>query len=51
MDEYRAAHRVIATRLFAGETRLHVVAESRPEPGFEPVQPDLEDVYFSVLTG
>ena len=46
---YRASHEVIATRLFAGETQLHVLADERPEPGFEPAAPDLEDVYFSML--
>jgi ABC-2 type transport system ATP-binding protein len=47
---YQAAHTVISTHLLAGQTQLHVLAETRPEPGFEPVAPDLEDVYFSVLS-
>ena len=46
---YRASHTVLSTRLFAGETRIHVLADERPEEGFERVSPDLEDVYFSVL--
>ncbi len=50
VDGYRASHDVIATRLFAGQTQLHVLADERPEEGFEPVAPDLEDVYFSVLS-
>ncbi len=45
--EYRAKHRVIATRLFAGETQIRVVADTTPEGGFEPAIPDLEDVYFN----
>jgi ABC-type multidrug transport system ATPase subunit len=48
--EYRASHAVISTHLFAGETRLHVLADSAPGAGFEPAAPDLEDVYFSVLS-
>jgi ABC-2 type transport system ATP-binding protein len=28
---------------------LHVLADSLPEEGFEPVTPDLEDVYFGRL--
>jgi len=40
---------VISTHLFGGETRIHVKSETSPDPGFEPVAPDLEDVYFSVL--
>ncbi|HEY5611578.1 MAG TPA: ABC transporter ATP-binding protein [Thermoanaerobaculia bacterium] len=46
---YRSSLEVIATRLFGGQTQIHVLAGERPEPGFEPVPPDLEDVYFSVL--
>jgi ABC-2 type transport system ATP-binding protein len=48
--EYQAAHTVISTHLLAGQTQLHVLADARPEPGFEPVAPDLEDVYFAVLS-
>jgi ABC-type multidrug transport system ATPase subunit len=47
--QYRASFRVLSTRLFAGETRIHVLADERPEEGFERVAVDLEDVYFSVL--
>jgi ABC-type multidrug transport system ATPase subunit len=46
---YRASFTVLSTRLFAGETRIHVLADERPEEGFERVSTDLEDVYFSVL--
>ena len=49
VDEARAAHDVISTHLFGGETRVHVVADAQPAGGFEPVDPTLEDVYFSVL--
>jgi ABC-2 type transport system ATP-binding protein len=47
--DHRAAHDVISTHLFGGETRVHVVADAQPASGFEPVDPTLEDVYFSVL--
>jgi ABC-type multidrug transport system ATPase subunit len=47
---YRASHDVIATRLFGGQTQIRVLSDGLPEPGFEPVAPDLEDVYFSVLS-
>ena len=40
---------VISTHLFGGETRIHVKSDTSPGSGFEPVTPDLEDVYFSVL--
>jgi len=47
--EYRALHCVISTHLFGGETQIRVLADAQP-PGFERVTPDLEDVYFSVLS-
>jgi ABC-type multidrug transport system ATPase subunit len=42
---------VISTKLLAGRTIVHVHAESAPGPEFEPVEPELEDVYFSVMAG
>jgi ABC-type multidrug transport system ATPase subunit len=44
-------HAVISTRLLAGRTVVQVYAEARPGAEFEPVEPDLEDVYFSVMAG
>ena len=44
-------HAVISTKLFAGRTVVHVYSESVPGPAFEPVEPDLEDVYFSTMSG
>ncbi|HYC58868.1 MAG TPA: ABC transporter ATP-binding protein [Thermoanaerobaculia bacterium] len=49
VPRYRESHKVLATRLFAGETRIHILADERPEEGFERVTANLEDVYFSVL--
>ena len=49
LDAMRERHRVISTRLFAGRTIVHVVADSDPGDGFAPVQGGLEDVYFSTL--
>jgi ABC-2 type transport system ATP-binding protein len=44
-------HAVISTRLLAGRTVVHVYAESSPGAEFMPVEPGLEDVYFSVMSG
>ncbi len=49
VKDYRASHDLIASRLFGGQAQVYVLAEGRPEQGFEPASPDLEDVYFSVL--
>jgi ABC-type multidrug transport system ATPase subunit len=42
---------VISTRLLAGRTVVHVYAETTPGAEFAPVEPGLEDVYFSVMGG
>jgi ABC-type multidrug transport system ATPase subunit len=49
LDNYRARMTILSTRLAGGRTLLHVLADTPPEPGFEPVAPDLEDVYFGRL--
>ena len=43
--------RVISTKLLAGRTSAHVYADASPGAGFEAVEPDMKDVYFSVMTG
>ena len=44
-------HKVIATKLLAGRTFVHVHNESSPGPEFESVEPDLKDVYFTAMAG
>jgi ABC-type multidrug transport system ATPase subunit len=41
---------VISTRLVSGRTVVHVLFDENPGDGFVPVDPDLEDVYFSTLS-
>lgn len=45
LPSLQAAHRVISTQLLAGVPVVHVYADT-PPAGFEPLAPDLEDVYF-----
>jgi ABC-2 type transport system ATP-binding protein len=45
----RARLPVLSSRLAGGRTAVHVLSEERPDHGFEPVEPDLEDVYFATL--
>jgi ABC-2 type transport system ATP-binding protein len=47
--DYKKRLTVLSTRLTGGKTVVHVLADSRPEEGFEQVKPDLEDVYFGQL--
>jgi ABC-type multidrug transport system ATPase subunit len=44
-----AGQPVISTKLLAGRTVVHVYAESSPGVEFEPVEPDVKDLYFSVM--
>ena len=50
LEAVRQSYNVISSRLFAGATLVHVLADKAPGEGFEPVSGGLEDVYFSVLT-
>jgi ABC-type multidrug transport system ATPase subunit len=50
LPDVERRHAVICTKLVAGRTVVHVLGDVAPGPEFEPVTPDLEDVYFSVMT-
>ncbi|GAB2471864.1 multidrug ABC transporter ATP-binding protein [Hymenobacter qilianensis] len=41
---------VISSRLYAGQTIVHVVSDGSPGPDYEPVTPSLEDVYFARIS-
>jgi ABC-type multidrug transport system ATPase subunit len=49
LEAYQSSHEIISTRLFAGRSVIHVLADKQPE-GFDPVEGGLEDVYFSTLS-
>ena len=42
---------VISTKLMGGRTIVHVYSESSPGAQLEAVEPDMKDVYFSVMAG
>jgi ABC-type multidrug transport system ATPase subunit len=48
-DAIRSDHAVISTRLVAGRTLIHILADSDPGNGFVMADGGLEDVYFSTL--
>ncbi len=50
LPAHRARYEVISTRLYAGRTVIHVLADADPGDGFEPEPGGLEDLYFSSLT-
>jgi len=51
LAEMEREHAVISTKLLAGRTLVRVYGDAAPGPGFEPAEPDLEDVYFSTMAG
>ncbi len=51
LEPLERTHAVISTKLLAGRTLVRVFSDTDPGAGFEPAEPDLEDVYFSTMTG
>jgi ABC-2 type transport system ATP-binding protein len=51
LPDLEREHAVISTRLLAGRTLVKVHADASPGPGFESVEPGLEDVYFRAMAG
>src|SRR3954447_18552160 len=49
LEDYQGRYEVISTRLFAGNSVIHVLADQQPQ-GFDAVEGGLEDVYFSTLS-
>ena len=49
LADYNRDFEVISTRLFAGDTQIHVLSNINPKDGFTPLNPELEDVYFTSL--
>ncbi|MCB2379342.1 ABC transporter ATP-binding protein [Hymenobacter sp. BT635] len=47
LAQYQQQFSVISSRLFAGQTIIHVHSLAQPGNGFESVEPTLEDVYFA----
>lgn len=49
LDLLRSEHQLISSGLHAGKLKVHIYSETDPGAGFEAVNADLEDVYFSAL--
>lgn len=49
LEIYKKAFDVISTKLVAGETQIRVLSIQRPEEGFQVIDPNLEDYYFTTL--
>jgi ABC-2 type transport system ATP-binding protein len=51
LAEVERTHAVISTKMLGGRTVVHVYGGTAPAAGWEPAEPDLEDVYFSTMAG
>ena len=49
LEALRLEHQVISTKLVSGQPLVHVFAEDSPGGGFERVNPNLEDVFFTQI--
>jgi ABC-2 type transport system ATP-binding protein len=49
LADYAARLPVISSRLVTGKTLIRVYSDAAPEPGFEMVEPELEDLYFKTV--
>lgn len=51
LPELEREYKIISTKLLSGRTVVHVYSDEDLGNGFDPVAPDLEDVYFTTLAG
>jgi ABC-2 type transport system ATP-binding protein len=51
LPDYQAAFQIISSKLTEGRPLIHVFSEEPPGDGFQPVEADLEDFFFSRIVG
>jgi len=49
LADVRTTHELLSSRLVAGRTQVHVLADRDPGDGFAPAHAELESVYFATL--
>ena len=50
-NDYAQNYKIISSKLIAGRPLIHVYSTEEPGDGFQPVTPDLEDVFFTKISG
>jgi ABC-2 type transport system ATP-binding protein len=50
IKDYKKDHTIISTKISEGKVLIHTYADQNPGDNFEQVNPNLEDVYFSLIT-
>jgi ABC-type multidrug transport system ATPase subunit len=46
---YESNYNVLSSQFNMGKLSIHVQSDNKPDDSFEPIQPGLDDVYFSLL--
>ncbi|WKK87185.1 ABC transporter ATP-binding protein [Marivirga arenosa] len=49
LDQYAKEYSIISNKMVGGKPLIHVFSDANPGDGFEQVQPNLEDVFFSKI--
>lgn len=51
MERYKSEYQLISEKLIAGRPLIHILSDSDPGNGFNKVEPNLEDVFFTHIHG
>ena len=49
LEDYASKYSIISNKMVGGQPLIHIFNETEPHDGFELVQPNLEDVFFSKI--
>ncbi|MCU4177083.1 ABC transporter ATP-binding protein [Carboxylicivirga sp. N1Y90] len=49
LEDYARKYSIISNKMVGGQPLIHVFSDEHPENGFEQVNPNLEDVFFSKI--
>jgi ABC-type multidrug transport system ATPase subunit len=49
LEQYATNYSIISNKMVGGKPFIHIYSDTDPKEGFEPVKPNLEDVFFSKI--
>ena len=49
LEQYATNYSIISNKMVGGKPFIHIYSDTNPKEGFEPVKPNLEDVFFSKI--
>jgi len=49
LNQYATNYSIISNKMVGGKPFIHIYSDTDPQEGFEPVKPNLEDVFFSKI--